>query len=72
MLKYFRKKPNTTLFKEVDPKIWLCLFRFRSITLKQLNGLTSIDTFNCLAGLDVIHQTVLREVRGSSKDFYVQ
>ena len=41
----------------------------------QLNTLTSIDTFSCLNGLDVTHQTAMREFPGlipsSGKDLYV-
>jgi len=31
------------LLKISGPQIWLCLFTFRPIALKQLNGLTTID-----------------------------
>jgi len=45
------------------------------ITLKQLNGLTSIDRFSCLGGQEVTLQTGMREVTGSNpgvgKEFYV-
>ena len=32
------------LLKMSGPQIWLCLFTFRPIASKQLNGLTTIDT----------------------------
>jgi len=32
------------LLKMSGPQIWLCLFMFRPIASKQLNGLTTIDT----------------------------
>ena len=32
------------LLKMPGPQIWLCLFTFRPIAAKQLNGLTTIDT----------------------------
>jgi len=38
---------------------------FRCISLKELNSLTTIDTFSCLSGLEVTHQTAAREVPGS-------
>jgi len=31
------------LLKMSGPQIWLCLFTFRPIASKQLNGLTTID-----------------------------
>ena len=34
------------LLKMSGPQIWLCLFTFRPIALKQLNGLTTIDTIS--------------------------
>jgi len=41
--------------------------------LKQLNSLTLNDTYSCLSGLEVTHQTAMREVPGlipdSSMDF---
>ena len=40
MLKKYRK---TTLLKKRGPQIWLCLFMFRSITLKQINSLTTTN-----------------------------
>jgi len=64
-----------TFFKKCCPQIWLSLFMFWPISLKQLNTLTSIDTFSCLNGLDVTHQTVMREfpdlIPGFGKDLYV-
>jgi len=54
-------------------QIWICLFMFLPITLKQLNILTAIDTYTCICGLE--HQTAEREnpglIPGSVKDFYV-
>jgi len=43
------------LLKMCGPQIWLCLFTFRSIASKQLNGLTTIDTVSWLAGAVVTH-----------------
>jgi len=63
--------------KQCGPQIWLCLFIFRFISFKELNNLTSIDTFPCLGGLEVTHQIVVRDVPcsipGSCKinDFHV-
>jgi len=34
------------LLKMSGPQIWLCLFMFRPIALKQLNGTTTIDTLS--------------------------
>ena len=49
------------------------LNKFRPITLKRLNSLTTIDTFSCLCSPKVTHQTAVREVLGSipgsGKDF---
>ena len=57
------------------PQIWLCLFTFRPIALKQLNGLTTIDTVSCLGGAVVTHPLLVQEVPGSipgsGKGFYV-
>jgi len=36
-------KPKRHLLKMSGPQIWLCLFMFRHIALKQLNGLTTSD-----------------------------
>ena len=51
------------------------LFMFRPITLKELDGLTLIVTFNCHGGLEVTHQIAVQEVSGSIpgtvKVFYV-
>jgi len=52
----YEKLPNTVilarknitekmhLLKMSGPQIWLCLFTFRPIASKQLNGLLTIDT----------------------------
>jgi len=50
------------------PQMWLCLFVFQPITLKQLNSLTSIDTLSCLGGLEVTHRAAVWEVPGSISD----
>jgi len=34
------------LLKMSGPQIWLCLFTFRAIASKQLNGLTTIVTLS--------------------------
>jgi len=34
------------VLKMSGPQIWLCLFTFRPIASKQLNGLTTIDTLS--------------------------
>jgi len=47
----------------------------RPIALKQLNRLTSIDTYSCHDGLDATHKTAVLEVPGSifgfDKEYYV-
>ena len=57
------------------PQIWLCLFTFRPITSKQLNGLTTIDTVSWLGGAVLTHplwvQAVPGSIPGSGKGFYV-
>jgi len=57
------------------PQIWLCLFTFRPIASKQLNGLTTIDTLSWLGGAFVTHPLWVLEVPGSipgsDKAFYV-
>jgi len=61
--------------KKCGPQIWHCLFMFWPITLKQLNSLTSIDTFTCLFGCKVTHPTAVHQVpgliSGPFKDLYV-
>jgi len=63
------------LLKMSGPQICLCLFTFRPIVSKQLNGLTTIDTLSWLGGAVVMHllwvQEVLGSIPGSSKGFYV-
>jgi len=57
------------------PQIWLCLFTFRPIASKQLNGFSTIDTLSWLGGSVVTHPLWMQEVPGSipgsGKDFYV-
>ena len=57
------------------PQIWLCLFTFRLIASKQLNGLTTIDIFSWLGGAVVTHpfwvQVVPGSIPGSGNGFYV-
>jgi len=57
------------------PQIWLCLFTFRPIASKQLNGLTTIDTLSWLGCAVVKHSLWVQEVPGSipvsGKGFYV-
>jgi len=55
------------------PQIWLCLFTFRPIALKQLNSLTIFDTFGWLVDSEATHPTGVQEVPSSisSRDFYV-
>jgi len=57
------------------PQIWLCLFTFRPIASKQLNGLTTIDILSWLGGAVVTHPLWVQEVPGSipgsGKGFYV-
>jgi len=57
------------------PQIWLCLFTFRPIASKQLNGLTTIDIRSWLGGAVVKHPLWVQEVPGSipgsGKGFYV-
>jgi len=61
MIKYYRK----SFGEKYGPQIWLCLFMFRPITLKQLNSLTSIDIFSLPDGREVIPHTAARDVPGS-------
>ena len=83
----YEKLPNITilacknitekihLLKMSGPQIWLCLFTFRPIASKQLNGLTTIDTVSWLGGAVVTHPLWVQEVPGSipgsGKGFYV-
>jgi len=64
-----------TLLKKCGPQIRVCLFMFRHITSKQLKIITTFDTFSCLGGPEVMHQTVVRDIlasiSGSCWDFYV-
>jgi len=57
------------------PQVRLSLFKYRPIALKQLHGLTTIDTFSWLGGPKVTHQTgvrvVLDSIRGSGKGYNV-
>ena len=71
-------KNNTAkmyLLKMSGPHIWLCLFTFRPIASKTLNGLTTIDTLSGLGGAVVTHPPWVQEVPGSipgsRKGFYV-
>ena len=63
------------LLKMSGPQIWLCLFTFRPIASKQLNGLTTIDTVSWFGGAVVTHplcvQAVPGSIPGSAKGFYV-
>jgi len=63
------------LLKMFGPQIWLCLFTFRPIALKQLNGSTTIDILSWLGGAVVRHSLWVQEVPGlipgSGKGFYV-
>ena len=57
------------------PQIWLCLFTFRPIASKKLDGLTTIDTLSWLGGAVVTHplwvQEVPSSIPGSGKGLYV-
>jgi len=63
------------LMKMSGPQIWLCLFTFRPIASKQLNGWTTIDTLHWLGGSVVTHSLWVLDVQGSipgsGKGFYV-
>jgi len=63
------------LLKMCGPPIWLCLFKFRPIESKQLNSLSTIDTFSWFGGPVVMHPLWVQEVPcsipGSGKGFYV-
>jgi len=48
------------LLKMCGPQIRLCLFTFRLITSKQLNSLTTLDTFSWLGGAVVTHPLGVR------------
>ena len=54
------------------PQIRLCLFTFRPIASKELNSLTTINTFSWLCGELVTHPLWVQEDPGSipAKDFY--
>jgi len=60
------------------PEIWLCLFTFRPIASKQLNGLTTFDILSWPGGavVRVTHPLWVQEVPGSipgsGKGFYVR
>jgi len=51
--------------KITGPQIWLCLFTFRPIASKQLNGLTTIDTLSWLGDPVVTHPLWVQEAPGS-------
>jgi len=53
------------LLKMCGPQIRLCLFTFWPIASKQLNSLTTIDTFSLLDGAVVTHPLWVQEVPGS-------
>ena len=57
------------------PQLCLCLFTFRPIAPKELNGLTTIDILSWLGGAVVTHPLCVQEVPGSipgsGKGFYV-
>jgi len=61
--------------KMSGPQIWHCLFTFRAIVSKNLNGLTTIDTLRWLGGAVVTHHLWMQKVPGSipnsSNGFYV-
>jgi len=63
------------LLKTSGPQIWLCLFMFRPLTSKKLNGLTTTDTLSWLGRAVVTHLLWVQEVQGSipssGKYFYV-
>jgi len=63
------------VLKMSGPQIWLCLFTFRPIASKQLNGWTTIDILSWLGGAVVTHPLWVQEVPGSipgsGKGFYV-
>ena len=61
-LKYYR---TMILLKRFGPQNRFCLFMFRPIALKQLNSLTTIDTFSWLGGPKVTQLAAVRMVPGS-------
>jgi len=61
--KILQKKMH--LLKMSGPQIWLCLFTFRPIASKQLNGLTTIDILSWLGGAVVTYSLWVQEVPGS-------
>jgi len=71
-VKYYRKD---VFVENVWPANLVCLFTFRLIASKQLNGLTTIDTLIWLGGAVVTHPLWVQEVPGSipgsGKGFYV-
>jgi len=56
------------LLKMSGPQIWLCLFTFRPVASKQLNGLNTIDTVSWLSGAVVSHPFWVQAVRVQSPD----
>jgi len=66
---------NMYLLKMSGPQILLCLFTFRSIASKQLNSLSTIDTFSWLGGSVITHllweQVVPGSIPGSGEGFNV-
>ena len=59
------------LMKMSGPQIWLCLFTFRPIASKQLNGLTTIDSLSRLGGAVVTHPLWVLEVRDETIGRYI-
>ena len=53
------------LLKISGPQIQLCLFTFRPIVSKKLNGFTTIDNLSWLFGAVVTHPLWVQEVPGS-------
>jgi len=54
-----------SLLKMCGPQNRHCLFTFWPIVLKQLNSLTTVDTFSWLGGPEVTGPTVVIETPGS-------
>jgi len=71
MFKYHRKNG---FVERCGPQMWLCLFMFRPIILKQLNSLTSFDTFIISVAKWVTLQTgeeSSSSTSGTGKDYFV-
>jgi len=54
--------PVTILMKKDMARKYGFICLFRSITLKHIISLTTIDALRCIGGLEVAHQTLMLEI----------